>query len=297
LALAEARAGKLQPAAARLEDLIEIQRSLGVQGARIAQSYVCRIRVAIWARDAAAAAHYMALALAEPSGNKILAATARHEPLLADARKAGIHFAIARSEFEASVFGSRTKAAAPGVSTAVARGVATAVHEPLTACADAASRATCVLEAVCELADAASGQLYLVDAGGVLQHAAAHNSAAPDAEALRFARGFFEHETADAAFAAGVTQPTRTTSVPGAAIYLDGRGREHRVFLLTCKAGGALVYLGLVDTSDARSAREDPRLPIELHWLAAGLLAAGDTQGTRAFVMKGNALGNRGEQQ
>jgi hypothetical protein len=290
LALAEARAGKLQPAAARLEDLIEAQRSLDVQGARIAHSYVSRIRVAIWARDAAAAAHYMALALAEPSGNKILAATARHEPLLADARKAGIDFAISRSEFEASVFGSRTKAVTRGVATAVARGVATAVHERLTACADAASRAACVLEVVCELADAASGQLYLVDAGGVLRHVAARNSAAPDAEALRFACGFVEHEIDDAAFTAGVTQPTRTISFPGAAIYFDGRGREHRVFLLTCKAGGALVYLGLVVTSDARSTREDLRLPIELHRLAAGLLAAGDTQGTRAFVLSQNSI-------
>jgi hypothetical protein len=107
-----------------------------VQGARIAHSYVTRIRVAIWARDAAAAAHYTALALAQPSGHKNLAGTARHEPLLADARKAGIDLAIAASKFEASVFGGRTKA--------VTRGVATPVHERLTACADAASRADCV---------------------------------------------------------------------------------------------------------------------------------------------------------
>jgi hypothetical protein len=274
LALAEARAGKLQPAAARLEDLIAAQRNLGVQGARIVHSYVIRIRVAIWARDAAAAAHYTALALAEPSGDKILAATARHEPLLADARDAGIDLALARSEFEATVFGSRTKQVAPSE--------ATAVHARLTTCADAASRADCVLEVVCELADAASGQLYLVDAGGVLRHVAARNSAAPDADALRFARGFFEHEIDGAAFTAGVTQATRTISIPGAAIYFDGRGREHHVFLLTCKSGGALVYVGLVVTSDAPSTRGDLQLPIELHRLAAGLLAAGDTQGTRA---------------
>jgi hypothetical protein len=272
LALAEARAGKLQEAAARLEKLIEDQRGIDTHGARIAHSYVSRIRVAIWARDGTAAAYYTRLALAEPSGDKILAATARHEPLLAEARKAGIDLAIAPSELEGSVFGNRVKTGAS----------ASQMHERLAACPDAASRAARVLEVVCELADAASGQLYLVDASGVLRHVASHNSAEPDGDAFRFASGVFEQEIDEASSTTGITRPGRMLSLTGAAIYTDARGREHRAFLLTCKEQGRLAYVGVVVISDMRSTREDARLPIELHRLAAGLVAAGDTQGARA---------------
>jgi hypothetical protein len=274
LALAEAEHGDLHRAAARLDKLIAAHRELEMHGLRIAQSYASRARVAIRARDATSASRYAALALAEPGGEKVLAVTARGEPLLAEARKAGIDLALAPTEFEASVLGTDRSASHDPQ--------AARLHDLLANCPTTPARAARALELVCELAGATSGQLYLVDTNGELAPVTARNNAAPDANAVQFARGFFAQQIDDASFTAGLTQATHMLAVPGAASYVDIRGREHRLFMLTCKDRGELVYVGLAVASEARATEIDPRMTMQLALLAASLLAAGDSPGTRA---------------
>ncbi|HKP62298.1 MAG TPA: protein kinase [Polyangiales bacterium] len=274
LAVAEAEHGALQRGAARLDALIETQRELEMQGLRIAQSYARRALIAIWAGDAASASRYAALARAEPGGEKVLAVIAQGEPLLAEARKAGIDLALAPTEFEASVLGTAHSAA---LDYQVANS-----NDVFARCPTAADRAARALELVCELAGAPRGQLYLVDARGELTPVASRNGSAPDADATHFARGFFAQQIDDASFTAGLTQATHMLSVPGAASYVDIRGHQHRLFMLTCKARGELVYVGLAVASEPRTVDPDPRMTAQLALIAAGLLAAGDTPGTRA---------------
>ncbi|HKU40585.1 MAG TPA: protein kinase [Polyangiales bacterium] len=273
LALAEGKRGEHARAAARLDEVIESYRALEMRGVIVAHCYVTRVRIAIWARDAAAVARFTASAAAEPGGEKVLAAALSGEPVGAEARRAGVELALGRSAFESSVLGS---VPAPAASPQASK-----FSEALLGCADAAARGRRALELLCELTQCEHGQLYLVDAAGELRLAAA-TPAAPSAHAVQFARGFFAQQIDDHEFTAGLTHATQMLSLPGAAAYIDERGHAWRLYVLTCKDRGRLVYVGLGVLAVNTKLAVDVQLTAQLTLLASCLLRTGDTPGLAA---------------
>jgi hypothetical protein len=274
LALAEAKLEQATAGAARIDQLIEDQRALGVRGVFLAQSYVIGTQIALSARDAAAATNFAALAMSEPGGARLLTQAAQREPLLAEARRAGVDLALAPTQFEASVLGT-TKYTA--VSPEAMR-----LRAALAGCAGAAARTLHALELLCELTHTESGQLYLVDASGELQPVARRHADPPDAESQRFARGFFAQQIDDELLTRGISQGTRMLTLPGAAVHVDARGQQSYVFMLTCKEQGQLVYVGLGVLRANPGPRPDAQLASLLDVLAEMLLRAGDSAGARA---------------
>ena len=273
LALAEAQAQHIDAARARLDALIAEQQQLELHGLSLAASHDARARVAIAERDGAGAAQHAALALRERGGQDAPATAAHTEGLLEAARNAGVEVALAPTDFEVSVLGTQRSSAPDPVSTRVGAALA--------ACGDARSRAEHALELLCDVACAAGGQLYLADQEGRLAHAAARNAAAPDAELAQFVRGFFAQQLDDENLSAGLTHATHMQSLPGAASFIDSRGREHRLLLLSCKDQGRLVYAGLAVLAAERATRVAPELLVLSATLASCLLRAGDAAGTR----------------
>jgi hypothetical protein len=279
LALAEAKLGRFESAGARMDALLEYQTQIGMQGMPMAQSYVTRARIAIWAQDAGAAARFAALASGEPGGDKVLATVVHNEPLIAEARRAGVELALAPSAFEISVFGNST--ATPESP------LANQLREALRRCADAEARAARTLELLSELALGENAQLYLAGRDERLMLVATSPGAKPDARAMQFAQGFFAQQLDDEGFTAGLTHATQMLSLPGAAAYVDERGREARLFMLTCKERGTLVYVGLAVMQVKSKARLDAQLAGHITVLAACLLSSGDTPGIRTTDFRG----------
>jgi hypothetical protein len=272
LALAEALGGRVNTARARIGALIAEQQQLEIRGLSLAASYEARARIAIAERDAAGAEHYAALAVRERGGQGTLATAVHAEGLIEAARTAGLDVALAPSDFEISVLGTqRASAAAPERSRA---------NSALAACKDTSGRALRALELLSDAAGARGGQLYLADRDGRLAHAATRDAPAPDAELARFVQGFFAQQLDDENLSAGLTHATHMLSLPGAASFVDARGREHCLLLLSCKQQGRLVYVGLAVLAVDRSPRVAPELLALSATLALGLLQAGDTAGT-----------------
>jgi hypothetical protein len=274
LALAEGRHGELTRATARIEALIETERQDGVIGLSLAASYEARARIAIWARDADAAARYASLSVRERGGPSASAAAPRVVRLLEEARGFGLDVELELTDFEASVLGTTrasTTSAAPDPASRCLDG-----------CATAAQRAERALELLCGLARAPRGQLYLVGDDGELAPVAARNAAAPAPAALRFARAFFAQQIDDELLSAGLTQATRMLSLPGVGSHIDADGAEHHLLLLSCKQAGVLVYVGLAVVAASRDAGVDPGVVLHTSAIAAALLRAGDSPGTRA---------------
>jgi hypothetical protein len=278
LSLVEAKLKRFEIATPRIEAVIEMQNRVGIRGLGMAQSYVTRARIAIWARDAAAAKHFTALAAAEPGGDRLLAIAVNDEPLVAEARRAGVELTLQPSAFEVSVLGSTP--------AAQSNPQAVRLRETLLGCPDAATRSARALELLCELADGDSGQLYLVGEHDTLTLAAASPGASPKPAAIQFARGFFAQQIDDDEFTAGLTHATQMLSLPGAASYIDDRGRESRLFMLTCKERGALVYVGLAVLTVKNKARLDVQLAAHIAVLASCLLRSGATFGVRASELR-----------
>jgi hypothetical protein len=212
--------------------------------------------------------------MSEPGGERLLTQAAQREPLLADARRAGVDLALAPTQFEASVFGA-TKHAVLGPE-------AIRVRAALSSCTSSEARAARALELLCELTDTDSGHLYLIPAGAELTHVAQRAAAAPDADDLRIARDFFTQQIDDEMATRGISQGTRMLSLPGAAAHVDARGRESHLFTLTCKDRGHLVYIGLGVMHAKPEAQPAAQLASLLGVLAEALLRAGDSPGVRA---------------
>jgi hypothetical protein len=153
--------------------------------------------------------------------------------------------------------------------------------QALAACKTAAARAQRTLELLCELAGASAAALFLIDAAGELSPCATHNAAPPDAKTLRFARGFFAQQIDDENMTSAFTEHNEASGPAKLASYVDARGKEHRVLMLSCQHEGRVLYVGL-GVLDGSAAHVERSAMARLGTLAASLVRAGDTPGRRA---------------
>jgi hypothetical protein len=271
LALAHAACEQTERAIALIESVLDDQVRVGVSGLALAASYEARASIAVGTRDASAAAHYVGLAMRERRAGNPRAAGVQIEPLIEQAKRAGLALELEPTDFEASVLGA-SSSQAPQAET-------TRVREALDGVASRSQRTTRALELLGELAGAEGGHLYLVDEDAELVLTASCDSAAPDAEAQHFARAFFAQQIDDEELSAGLTRATHMLSLPGVAAYFDGAGQEHRVIVLSCKQRRTLCYVGLAVLRVRAGSRIDAELAPQSSAIAACLLAAGDSAG------------------
>ena len=102
LALAEAKTGDGQGAAARLEALIADQVALGISGLHLGASYEARTRVAIGAGDERAIEHFAALTASAYRHGQGSPLGARFERLMHEAGRAGLSRPPRLSDFDAA---------------------------------------------------------------------------------------------------------------------------------------------------------------------------------------------------
>jgi hypothetical protein len=68
---------------------------------------------------------------------------------------------------------------------------------------------------------------------------------------------------------------------PGVATYIDARGLEHRVLVLSCQHEGSVVYVGLAVLAPSGPARIEQAAVTVLSAIAEALLRAADSAGQR----------------
>ena len=266
LALAEAKQGRWDVAAERVERVLAEQLECGVMGLRLSASYEVRAQIAVCARDQAAAIRFTQLAVEarahDPHGVKV-----QFEPLLQEARAAGLELSL-----DLGAQGSLRSASSSDERTPQAE----AFFEVLRAC-DEPTRGQRALELLCENVQALAGVLYAADSSGNLVLCATRNAAQPDAEAVRFARGYFAQQLDDASMTSAFTEVAQPH--PATASYIDRKGRARPVLLLHCVRDGTPLYAGLAvlepDQRVDRSASE------RLTSLTAALVRAGVSVGCR----------------
>ncbi|MDD9969245.1 MAG: protein kinase [Myxococcales bacterium] len=272
LALAEARAGDIEHAAARVERLIEWTEAHDIRGLHLVASFHVRAQIAVWARDEEAARRYALLALHGRGESSNPTATPELVRLVDEARANGLEITLGLSNFEASVFGA---------GTATLTADACAYAKKLATCHNPEARARQALHLLCNITHAAGGHLYLVGRDGELSLVASQEQAPPTNADRAFARFFFAEHIGDElpnASPPREEQATRMLTVPGAATYVDERGTEHRVMVLSCKLRSELMFVGLFTTA---SPCEDPtgeRIASQCSAVASALVRSGDAR-------------------
>jgi hypothetical protein len=274
LAVAEAKLGRFEQASARLDQVIETYTRLGVRGLLRAHVYMTRACIASWAGQGEGVEHFTALAHAEPGADKVLATLTATEFSVTDMQygRAG----------EMSRSASRPGSQSGAVQSVQAELGMAELQQALECCADTRTRAEFALDYLCDLAQGERAQLYLVGTDNELELIAFSDRAIPDSIAMRFANEFFAQQVDDDAATEHLTHVTQMLSVPGAAAYVDERGHPSRLFMLTCKDRGRLVYVGLVALRLKQGAPRAPLLTLHLAQIAASFLRNEDTPGLTA---------------
>jgi hypothetical protein len=262
LALAEAKLARFDSAVARIDAVIEQQRRVAERGLSIGASYEARARIAICARDAASASHYAALALSARGAAAVSAMGTQLERLLHEARGAGLDITLQPTAFEVSVLGAtRTRSHDPS---------AARVSAELAGCQGPEARAERALFLVCDALAAPRGHLFMAVNDNELRHIASRNSAAPDAEITRMARGFFAQQLDERDMSLEFTE---ADAQPSAACFTDPSGVEQRALLLSYERAGALAYAGVAMLEASSHACPDPTGLLLACRVAAELLA------------------------
>ena len=172
LAVAEAKCGDYQGAAARLDLLIEEQRGLGVAGLYLGASYEARAHVAIWARDLKALDEYAARTAEEYRHARGSPLGARYERLMEEARRVEARKLPRLSQFAVS----------QTVITAISSHTspATVVTEAMRGAEGTPERAARALALICKRHSASDGHLYLFGPSGLVLAAAYLPKPEPD---------------------------------------------------------------------------------------------------------------------
>jgi tetratricopeptide (TPR) repeat protein len=274
LALAEAKLDQRQRAIARLENVIDTYRQLGVQGLLLAQAYAMRARIANWVGESATAQRFATLAAAQPGG----------ESLRSIMTSTDVHFGAAHFGAGSGAFGLNAASYdASGVPDAPSQTTfGSKLREELLCCPTKQSRTAFALEHLGARTGSDHAQLYLVDSAKQLALAAASSGAEPDADAMQFACAFFKQQTDEEDFDTQLVHATQMLSLPGAASYVDKAGRRSHLYMLTCKDNGALMRVGLAVLRVTGPADFQPQLAAELSVLALSFLRTGDSPGVRA---------------
>jgi hypothetical protein len=233
LALAEARLGEHERAAARVAGVIEVQRALGISGLRLGASYEARARIAIWADDVAVAEQYMRHTAREYHHGQGSALGARYERLVQEARR----IATGRLPTLAD-FASTDEKTAPTSATAV-------VTQMMKGSADVAERAERALDLLCDERSAAGGFLYLFTQRK-LRLVAGRGTQQPSPGLTEFITRFLEDDLT------GLNERTRIVTEPldDATVvekhYTDSFGLKFYPVFMRGLLGLAARYAGLV---------------------------------------------------
>jgi hypothetical protein len=234
LALAEAKLNDFERAAGRLDALIDKQA--GTSDSHLAVLYEARVHVAIWAKDAAATAHFVELAARAYRRAPRAALLVRQGRLRDEARRAGLELELPASAFESSVLGSSDSSA----SAALRNHVAIALGQATTL----GGRSLRALELLCDTSGARAGHLYLVQADELVRAA---SCGSPGDSALdAFANGYWLQQLDDALLVTGLTQDSSALELVDAASWTHPSGTHYRLLLLTAPFRGQLVFVGVV---------------------------------------------------
>jgi hypothetical protein len=265
LALAEAKLGECERAAARLDALIE-QRAL-ILPAFLAADYEARARVAIHAKDVNAAERFARLATRHPastSGPRV-----QHGRLFDEAKRAGLALDVSVSGFESTVLGVMQPAQVAGV---FRDRLASLGELP-----DRAARAQRALVLLAEAAGGRTGYLYYVTQGQL--SCVAREGAAPDPGLDRFANGYLQQQLDGAAMTTIFTE-INGVSPPGIATWTSQAGTVFRIALL--QAGAQDTVVGLVALSGVAPVALSPEYRSLSRALSARALELGDVSRSTA---------------
>jgi hypothetical protein len=265
LALAEAKVGALDAAAARLDALIAAKRAYGVAGLELGAVYEARARVAIWAGDEAAFDANAALAGKEYRHERGSTLGARWERLMAEARH--------RSRRGR---GTRRDGAAIPIHTGY-RTSAQRVTDALASASTPEERAHRAIRLLCEDRGARSGHLYLLGDQG-LALAASHGAADPPEGLLGHVQAYFDRVAGEDTDATAALTGTQVASVlTGVTAFRDAAGCDYHAVLMTSAADGQAQHVGVAAfvAGEARAALGGASLVVSV---SAHLLEAGATR-------------------
>jgi hypothetical protein len=270
LALAEAKLGEHEAAAARLDALIKQQLSLGVAGLNLGASYEARARIAIWAGDQAKVEHFAALAAKQYRHGHGSPLGARYERLMEEARGAGIAMLPQLSAYESTVFGNTdfgTRISTVATIASVMKGAS-----------DRPGRARVALQLLCEARGAGSGHLYL-NTGNELVLAASTADLRPDIAMDEFVTRFWTEQ---------ITNDDPDTEIPlqgdadnsfGTVVWTDLTGAVHQPLLLSCVRDGTMMFAGVALLIPRQQGPRPVASMQVVAELGAYLLRVGDTTG------------------
>jgi hypothetical protein len=233
LALAEARLGEYDRAAARIAGVIEVQRALGISGLRLGASYEARARIAIWADDGAVAEQYMRHTAREYHYGQGSALGARYERLVQEARRIAMGNLPSLADFESG--GGMTTPISP----------TTVVTQAMKGAAQNSECAERALDLLCDERSAAGGFLYLFTQRK-LRLVASRGAAQPSTELTEFISRCLQDDLA------GMNETTRILTEPqdDATVverhYTDSLGLKFYPVLMRGLLGAASRYAGLV---------------------------------------------------
>jgi tetratricopeptide (TPR) repeat protein len=267
LALAEAKLGRFESAAERLDAVIRSQVELGITGLHLGASYEARARVAIWAGDERGVAEFARLTAREYRHGQGSPLGARYERLMAEARVTAKGILPGLADFQ-SRFSS----------TSFPRTSATVVVTQAMKGADGArQRAERALGLLCHARAAPAGHLYLFGERGA--RLVASYGPDPPAGLSTFVDEYVERELSESDVATefvedGDVEPTENSNT-----FTDDRGATYYPLLLTASAEGATCYAGVAVLALSESPKA---MDVELV-LALGthLMQMGDARGIR----------------
>jgi hypothetical protein len=270
LALAEAMLHDFARAAERLDALIE-QRA-HVMASRLAMDYEARARVAILARDTAAATRCLQLIAVGCRSGRDARMLARHARLLVEARRAGLPIESGDTRSELPPVSPKHRVRRPAILSKLG--------DAFRQTKDAGARAERALGLLCEASRVQAGQLYIVRDTG-LSHTATlgmqHDSSLDE-----FVKRYWTQQIADFQLLAEITQGNGEVSEIRVDTWANQVGALYRLLCLQAWVDGNLALVG-VAALRAETAQVLPMHVSELATvIAERLIELGDVHGVPA---------------
>ncbi|HKP62662.1 MAG TPA: protein kinase [Polyangiales bacterium] len=250
LAVIEAKLGDHESATARLDALLV--RSEKLRPSFAALDYEARARIAILAKDATTAGHYMRLALEHGAADGATGRLGMHGRLLDEARKQGLDLEVPVSNFETNLEVQSTRKANARFDDALRNALAITL-EP-------SARARRALELLCRELNASAGQLYFARGLDLTRSASLTD---PDPALDRFAAGYWKQRQLQATMTTVFTTPEQAAGLATGS-WTSSSGKQYA--LLPLSPEGEAECLGLA----AIITRPDA-IPIEYWELAAAI--------------------------
>ncbi|HEX4335366.1 MAG TPA: hypothetical protein VH062_05600 [Polyangiaceae bacterium] len=226
LAVAEARLGEYDQAAARLDGVMVNQGELGITGLRLGASFEARARIAIWAGDTKNVEKYARLTAREYRHGDGSALGARYDRLMQDAQRTAASALPSLSDFD----------------SAHAAGALAVVTQAMRGAAGADQMAERALSLLCD-ARATASHLYLFDRTEIRLAASRGQPAAPEGLA-DFVTEYVERQRVeDEAATAWVGESI--TPAPSTSRFTDSTGASYQLVPFMSAAGEEARHVGV----------------------------------------------------